>query len=119
MLTAPLPVLSEIRQHREQHEAADEGHSLIQRQTGESCAEAPGVGNTPIAVNGGGTDGFDALKQGITAVAADHITQDLAEKADIGVLGQRYRRSAHRPILIRPGATGLPECSEPALASPR
>ena len=89
---AALQILGQIRQHREQHEAAHECNRLIEAERIEARLDAaPGVHAT-IAVDRSGADVFDAPEQRLTAVFANHVAEQLAEKADVRVLGDHQGR---------------------------
>src|SRR3984957_12414922 len=98
-----LPVFGQIGQHGKQHEAAYEGNSLVERQRVQARRQAARVGEAAMAVDGGGADRFDALKQNLAAVAADDVSQQLAEEADISVLSDG-RELGHDGAHISPAA---------------
>jgi hypothetical protein len=82
----PLPVLGEIRQHREQHETADKGQRVVEPQPHQTLAIAARPADAPEPVHRLGTDALDTLVDRGTAVGPDHITQQPAQVTDIGVL---------------------------------
>src|SRR5450755_1922384 len=81
-----LPILSQIRQHRKQHEAAYKGDRLVERQALQPSREAPWVRDTAIAVDGCRANGLDALKECIATVRSNHISQQFPKESNIGVL---------------------------------
>ena len=89
MAGGALPVFGQIREHRKQHEPADEGQRLVQAQRVESAIDRRGAGDPAVAIDRRGPDRFDALEQRVAAIRANDVAEKLAEVADVCVLGDR------------------------------
>ncbi len=86
-----LPVLGEIGEHREKHEAADEIERLVLGQRAEPGIDGLVGDDSAVAVDGRGPDIFDPPEQSVAAEAADDVAEDSAEETDVGVLLDRVR----------------------------
>ena len=84
-LFCALSIFSQIGQHREQHETAHEGQRVIEAQRLQRFFHVA-AGNAAMPVHRSCTDGFDAVEQRLPAIGADHITQQPAQVANVGVL---------------------------------
>jgi hypothetical protein len=94
-----LPILGEVGEHREEHEAADEIERLVEAQPIEPRIDRAGARDAAVAVDRSGADIFDALEQLLAAIGADHVAEQLAEEADVGILADRWTR--HGMLLHR------------------
>ena len=82
-----LAVLGEIGEHREQHEPAHEIERLVERQPVEPEIDlAP---HAAMPIDRRRADIFGAPEQLVAAIGADHVAEQLAEKADVGIVGDR------------------------------
>jgi hypothetical protein len=93
LLRSALAVFGEIGEHREQHEAADEGEGVVEAERTQAEVAAPRI-EPPVAVDGSGADRLDAVEQLLPAVAADHVAEQRAEKMNVGVLADRPAAAA-------------------------
>jgi hypothetical protein len=93
---ATLPILSEIGEHREQHEATHEGQRVVGVEGLETSVHGAGICNAAMPIHRAGSDVLDALKQRLTPIGANHIAEELAEIANIRVLGDRLGCGLHR-----------------------
>ena len=82
-----LPVFGEIGEQREEHEAADKIERIIKRKRAQPPVAIIGAIDAAIPVNAGAADIFGLPVKLLAAIAADNIAEHLAEKADIGILG--------------------------------
>ena len=88
---AALPVFREIREHRKQHEAADKGQGVIERQCLPTCRQPARVGDAAVAIHGGGSYRFDSIQQRIAAVGADYFTQQPSKEWNRPAVYERRR----------------------------
>jgi hypothetical protein len=70
-----LTIFGQIRQHREQHEAADECERVVEAEGVEAPIDRRRAGDTAIAIDRGRADVLDALEQPVPAVRADDVTE--------------------------------------------
>src|SRR6185312_5643013 len=82
-----LPVFSEVWELGKEHVGAHEGQSVVRAQGFEPASERTAVAEPAMPLDGARADALDALEQRLTAVRSDDIAEQLAEIADIGVLG--------------------------------
>jgi hypothetical protein len=90
-----LSIFGEIREHRKQHEAANEGHRFIERESFQTARQNAGVRDAAETVNGSGPNRLDALKQRLSSVNPDYIAKKLAEKSNIRILSDHRGRLIH------------------------
>src|ERR1700686_464304 len=94
-------ILGKIGQHREQHEAAHKGDRLIEAERIEARLHAAQLGHTAKAVDRVGANIFDATEQCLATVFANHVSEQLAEKTDVRILGNDRGRGRHElPVSI-------------------
>jgi hypothetical protein len=96
----PLPVLGEVGEHREQHEAADEGEGVVEAERVEPRIDRIGIDDAARAVDRIGSDIFDPPEQLLAAIGPDHVAEQAAEEADVGILGDG-RGAGHGRMLRR------------------
>src|ERR1017187_8889036 len=84
---------------REKHEAAPESNGLVEAERVQARFDAAHLGHTAITVHRCGTYIFDAAEQRLAAVFADHIAEQLTEKAHIGVLCDDRGRWRHESLV--------------------
>ncbi len=82
----PLPVFGEVGEHREQHEAAHEGERVVEGERVETGVDRVRSRDAARAIDRDRADIFYAAEQRVAAIGADHVPQQLAEKADVGIL---------------------------------
>ncbi len=73
-----LPVLGQIGEHREQHEAAHEIERLVEAQRLEPGIDRAGIGEPAVAIDRGRADRLGPFIKRVAAIAADHVAQQLA-----------------------------------------
>jgi len=83
---AALPVLGEVGEHREEHEAADEIERFVLAQRAETGVDRRVRDDAAIAIHRGRADIFDAAKQGVAAILPDDVAEDSAKETDVGIL---------------------------------
>ena len=114
-----LPVLGEVGEHREQHEAAHEGERVVEGERVEPGVDRIRTGDAARAVDRDRADIFDAAEQRVAAIGADHVPQQLAEEADVGILRdgeagghddvlQRSRSRVNRSLRCSPALSSHP-----------
>ena len=81
-----LPILRQIGEHREQHEAAHEGERVVEPQRVEPGIDAVRLRDAAMPIDRGGADIFDPPEQLVAPISADHVAEQAAEEADVGVL---------------------------------
>ncbi len=92
---AALPILRQVRQHREQHEAANEGERVIEAQGIQAAIHRGRIRDAAMPVHRAGADVFDALKQPLTPVGPNDIPEQLSQVADVRVLGDGFGGGCH------------------------
>ena len=74
-----LPVLGEVGEHREQHEAAHEGERVVEGE-GIDAVDAVRIDNAARAVHRGGANIFDPAEQRLPAIGADDVAEQPPRK---------------------------------------
>ena len=98
---AALPVLGQVREHREEHEAADEAQRLVEAERVEPGVDRFRVRDAAMPVHRGRADIFGPPEQRLAPEGADYIPQQLAKEANVRVLRDRGRSCGHRLMLHR------------------
>ena len=81
-----LPVLGEIGEHREEHEAAHEGERVVEAERVEAGIDRVRRDHAAMPVDRGRADIFDPPEQRVAAIGADDVAEQLAEEADVRIL---------------------------------
>ena len=108
-----LPVLRQIGEEREEHEAANEGQSVVERERFQPAHQILLPGKTPMPVDRRGAYGFDAIEQDVAVMHPDGVAEQPSKISDVGILLDRphVHRRVHAGLApVRSGA-GRP-CSE-------
>ena len=100
----PLPVLGQVREHREEHETAHEGDRVVEAQRVEPRIDRLGPGNPAVPVDARRADIFGLPEQLLAAIGADDVAENPPEIADVGILRDLDRRSHGRLCCTCEGA---------------
>ena len=106
-----LPILGQIGEHGEQHEAAHEGERVIERQRGKAGIDTFGRRHAPRAIDRGCTNIFGLPKQPLPPINADHIAQQPPKIADVGILGDAGSGCIHGVMLHCSAGAPRADCS--------
>ena len=88
-----LAILGQVGKHREQHEAAHEIQRAVQIERIQFGHRGGAGRGAAVALNTGAADCLGLRVQFFPAIAADHIAEDAAQEADVGVLRDRGKVS--------------------------
>ena len=102
-----MPVLREIGEQGEEHEAANEGQSVVERERFQAADQILLPGKTPMPVDRRGAYGFDAIEQDVAVMHPDGVAEQLSEISDVGILLDRLyiHRRVHAGLApVRSGA---------------
>ena len=88
-----LPVLGQIGEQREQHEAAHEIQRTVQVQRLQFRHGRGTRSGAAVAVHAGAANRLGLVIKRFTAISADHIAKHTAQKADVGILRNRGKVS--------------------------
>ncbi|KAI1692061.1 hypothetical protein DdX_21455 [Ditylenchus destructor] len=80
-----LPVLGQVGEHREQHEAAHENRAVVEVQAAEARIDAVRAGDAAMPVDRCRSDIFDSPDNASPPIGADHVAKDAAQIADVGL----------------------------------
>ena len=92
----PLPILGQVREHREEHEAAHEGDGIVKAQRIEPRVDRLGPRDAAVPVDARRSDIFGLPEQLFAAIGADDVAEDSPEIANVGIL-RDLDRWAHEP----------------------
>jgi hypothetical protein len=97
-----LPVLGEVGEQGEEHEAAHEGERVVEAQRIEPGVDRVRRHHAAMPVDRGGPDIFDPPEQGLAVIVADDVAEQLAEKAYVRVLLDCRLRHRRRNVTAAP-----------------
>jgi hypothetical protein len=95
-----LPVLGEVGEQREQHEAAHEGERVVEAERVEAGIDRVRRDHAAMPVDRGRSDIFDPAEQCVAAISADDVAEQLAEEPYVRILldrGLLHRRRGLPP----------------------
>ena len=84
-----LPILGQIGEHREEHEAAHEVDRFVQVEPFELEVDRRAVAAVAVPLDRGAANRLRRLEQRLAAIVADHVAEQRAEIADVGVVRDR------------------------------